>query len=149
MTQAQLVAQVQLETAIRALSSELTADDYSNAYSKALNDLGITSSTTAFIDDWMVRRMKRWLLQFRMEVVTENFDVPKAKLQQVFDNYEKLIKGMDNEFEKAKSDTPDLFGLCSLSDAFGSTISSGFLNDSLTGEDLTYEVDHGVLINGS
>jgi hypothetical protein len=138
-----------LETAIRALDSDLTADDYENAYDKALEDLSLTSEpSSSFLDSWVVSRMKRWLFQYRLESVSENFDVPKAKLQQVFANYEKLILGLDEAFEKAVVEYPDLFGICSAEGIFGMTVSSGFVTDSITGEDLTYDSEDGVLING-
>lgn len=150
MNEANLILEVKKTKAIRSQLSSFSDDDYALAYDKAIKETGFSDDTvTDFQTMWMVERMKRWLLSFLYEAAAENFNVPKASLQQVFTNYKLLLERMDAEYEQAKSDFPAEFGLItSTSESFGTVISTGFTNDSNTGEDITYDVTGGVLVNG-
>lgn len=136
--------------AIRAIASDLSDDDYANAYDAAQQDLGLSSDpSNTFMEGWTIKRMKRWIYQYKLEASAENFNVPKANLRQVFENYSDLVKKLDYEFLQAKNENPVEFGLVSNeSDTFGMVATSGFVNNDNTGEDLTYESTQGVLING-
>jgi len=149
MTQSELVIKCQQE--IKGLSSELVDDDYDNAYSEAADELSFGCPTDdTFRIKWLKKRLKRHIVSYLYDAALVNFDVPKAKLQQIVNNYRDRLAEMDSEYELAKSEYPVEFGILTAEtegDAFGQTVSTGFVQDSRTGEDLTYEVEDSVLIN--
>ena len=148
MTQAELIDAVQLE--LIALSSEFEEALYTQAYSDACADTGfVCPETDEFRIKWLKARLKRWLFAYKLDSSLENFDVPKAQLNQIVKNYTDRIKEMDEEFMLVKLENPVNFGLATTKGGmFGHVVGSGFINDGVTGEDISYESTGNVIING-
>lgn len=127
-----------------------SADDYLNAYNAANVDTGfILPNSSDYQLKWLEKRAIRHLFFYKQIRSIENFDVPKAKLEQMYNHYAAIVDKMDTEFDDEKMGNPEAYGLSGGSQ-FGEVVSSGFLVDPLTGNDKTYEEENadGVLING-
>jgi hypothetical protein len=131
-------------------TTEFTTTDYLNAYTKSCRDTGWSyPNSDSYQQEWFEKRMLRHLFSFKTYRSIKNFDVPKAKLEQMFQHYRDMVKEFDEEFFEEKAGNPEKYGLDG-GGQFGTVASSGFLRDPLTGRDLTYTEDNenGVLING-
>jgi len=148
MTEEAIIDEVELE--LMDLSTEFEAAHYALAYDQAVDETGFTcDDTDVFKLKWLKERMKRWLFSYKYNSSMDNFNVPKASLNQIVVNYKERLKDMDDEYQLAQLENPDKFGLADTKGAmFGTVVGSGFLNDKLTGEDITYESTGNVLVNG-
>lgn len=133
-----------------ASTSKYSLTDYLEAYTEAVKDTGFSyPNDSSYQQIWLKKRILRHLYDLSLSRCMDNFDVPKAKLEQMYKHYEKQIEKLDSEFYDEKANNPEEYGLDAGSQ-FGMTASTGFLHDPLTGRDLTYTEDNedGILING-
>lgn len=144
MTESELTTRVTQE--LKGLSTNFVAADYTYAVDAAEAETGFTLPTS--VTDqirWLVQRTKRHLLYALWIQNAAKFKIKQLSLNQKFDNLTTLIRSMDVEYENALKDIT--FGSTASSWAyFGSKIDAGFLNDSVTGEDLTYYDENVVTI---
>ena len=134
-----------------ATTTEFSDADYLSAYTKSVKDTGfVLPNSDDYQQTWIENRMLRHLYHFKLRRCMNNFDVPKAKLEQMYNHYKEQVKELDDVFFDEKANNPENYGLDAGSQ-FGMTASTGFLHDPLTGRDLTYTEDNedGVLINGN
>ena len=127
---------------LKGLSSNFDATDYTNACNKASQETGWAFPVS---DDfkifWITERAKRHLLDFLSNQSSGKFKIDQINLQQPFEHLEKKIKRMDDAFEKAKEDRPDMFADVDAYKMFGTVVGPGFEYDSV-GKDVTYEEEN-------
>jgi hypothetical protein len=147
MTQADLLAEVATE--LIGLNVEFNEDLYNQAYEDASSETNFYCPLTDTLKiKWLKARVKRWLFVYKLDSAVENFNVPKADLNQIFTNYKQRVKDMDEEYMLAKLENPITFGISTTQGGmFGTVVGSGFVNDVITGEDLSYESTGNVKIN--
>jgi hypothetical protein len=142
MTEAELITRVTQE--LKALSANFITIDYTNAVLSATAETGYavpnTNTTQTY---WLVQRTKRHLIYALWIAYAPKFKLKQLSLDQKFTHLGELVKIMDAEFEKAKED-PTFGTTASVWELFGTKIDAGFMNDPLTGEDLTYTDDNVV-----
>jgi hypothetical protein len=144
MTEEELITRVTQE--LKALSSNFIAVDYTNAVDAAEIETGFTlpSSVSSKIR-WLIQRTKRHLLYSLWIQNASKFKVKQLSLDQKFDHLGELVKNLDSEYRKAL-DSADFDMVGAAWEQLGHKIDAGFLNDPVTGEDLTYFDDNSVTI---
>ena len=148
MTQDDLQEEVERE--IRSLSSNFEDEDYEGAIADAMRETGFSLPTSDdFQIQWLKDRTKRHLFFMLYTESAHKFKVKQISLNQRFDHYDKLIKVMDEKFEKALDEEVFKFAGVDAKQAFGTQISSGFAYDRLTGEDITYQDENLVTFKPS
>lgn len=86
---------------------------------------------------WMIERSKRYVLFILLTESAHKFQYKKISLQHRFQHYIQLIKLLDEDFQNALENSPELFDV----DSWGNLcfyITNGFSYDFL-GNDTTYE----------
>lgn len=138
MTEATLIAL--LESEVKGLSEYLDSEDYVNAVDAAERDTGWTMPVSgAFKEKWIIERAKRALFFYLQTESAHKFRVKEIHLHQRFDNYLKLIKLMDAQFDKAQEDSPEEFAEVSAYEMFGTKVDAGFQYEPQTGIETTYD----------
>ena len=133
---------------LKGLSSKFSSDDYTNAVSAAERDTGWTLPvTTDFKIKWMIQRAKRHLYSYRRDESADKFKYKQLSLNQRFDNFYKLVKGMDEAFEKVQEEYAFEFAGVGALHIFGTKVDAGFQYEPQTGRDYTYSEDNKVIIN--
>jgi hypothetical protein len=148
MTRAEIIAQIKEE--VKNLTSYLTdPTDYENAVDEAARETGwsypISGNTRT---KWQLFRSKRHLFFYLWSESAHKFKYKQINLQHRFDHYERLIKYMDEVWEKALMEDADLNAELSGADQFelfGTKIDAGFAYESQTGRDITYDEDQIVI----
>jgi hypothetical protein len=140
MTEAELIIRVTQE--LKALSANFVAIDYTNAVLSACAELGfVVPNTNTGQIYWLVQRTKRHLIYALWIAYAPKFKLKQLSLDQKFTHLGELIKTMDAAYEKAL-DTLVFDSSVPAWSLFGTKIDAGFLNDPVTGEDLTYTEDN-------
>jgi len=148
MTREDLINTVEKE--IKSLASNFDVEDYEEATADAERDTGFSLPTTeAFKIKWLKDRTKRHLFFSLYTESAHKFKVKQISLNQRFDHYGKLIKVMDEAFEKAQNEEMFQFAGVDAVQAFGHQIGAGFAYDRNTGEDITYQKSNLVPIKPS
>lgn len=138
-----------IEQELKGLSSKVVYDDYNNAVSDALRELGwVLPNTDDFQILWIKNRSKRYLFFMLMTEASSKFKFEQINSQQKFDHYQSLVNEMDKEFERVKKEMPHKFAGVSAVHLFGTKIDAGFASDSL-GNDVTYEAENVLVITPS
>jgi len=132
---------------VKTLTSYLTnPDDYENAIADAQRETGwILPVTTDFRIFWFKNRAKRHLFFYLLSASAYKFKFENINLQQRFSQLKELVKMMDEEFIAIQDSNPTEFASVDSFRLFGSKIDAGFLNESQTGIDLTYDDDYNVV----
>jgi len=144
MTEDELITRVTQE--IKGLSTNFVATDYTNAVLSATAELGFTlPNTNTSQSFWLVQRTKRHLLHSLWIAFSTKFKMKQLNLDQKFTHLGELIKQLDTAYEKAL-EAFDFGGTVSAWELFGTKIDAGFMNDPITGEDITYTDDNVVTI---
>ena len=145
MTETELKALLAEE--LKGLSSKFVTADYNNAVDAAERDTGWTLPvTTDFKVKWIIQRAKRHLYSFRRDESADKFKYKQVSLNQRFDNFFKLIKDMDEDFEKAQEEYAFEFAGVDALHTFGTKVDAGFAYEPQTGRDFTYDEDQDVII---
>lgn len=145
MIESELITKVQRE--IKGLSSEFDSDDYADAVDNAENETGwtlpITDTTKIF---WICSRVKRHLYATLRDSSAHKFQYKQIHLEHRFKNWHNLLKQLDDDFEKAKEENPELFAGVDAHHLLGSKIEPGFVYEPQSGRDVTYYDDYEVTI---
>jgi len=145
MTKAELTKVIQQE--LKGLSSEFETDDYTNAIDAAERDTGWSAPyATDFKETWMLQRIKRHLFSYLQTETAADFKYKQINLQQPFEHYTKLIRTMDEAFEKVMEEEPHEFAGVSAYELFGTKVDAGFAREAQTGRDITYDEDQRIII---
>jgi len=146
MDQVELI--VALVAEVKGLSNYLTnPDDYENAISDACRETGwALPVTTNFKIYWLKDRAKRHLFFYLFSESTYKFKFENINLQQRFEHLKTAIEYMDKLFVDAQESNPTEFATVDSFQLFGSKIDAGFLYESQTGIDLTYDSSNIVQI---
>jgi hypothetical protein len=119
-------------------ASALTVDGLEAACGNAMAELGwvypVADPTKCL---WIVKRAIRHACFILWTASAQKFKYKQVNLQQRFEHYEKLLKNMDSEYEKALSSNTNIFSSTESYKMFGTAINAGFVYDGL-GRDLTY-----------
>jgi len=144
MTESEL--KVLLEVEVKGLTSYLDSADYDNAIDDAERDTSWTMPvTTDFKIKWMKERAKRHLFFYLYTESAHKFKFEQINLQHRFEHYSKILKFMDEAFEKAIENNPHEFSDMDAFHMFGTKIDAGFKYNNVTGRDETYDSDNEVL----
>ena len=147
MTEAELIILVTSE--IKGLSSNLVADDYSNAISDAQKDTGFALPVTDdFRIKWLKERTKRHLFFYLWTESATSFKFKQINLQQKFDHFDRIIEKMDKDFETAQKENTYEFAQVEPTQLFGHKVDAGFAYNS-RGKDITYDENQLVMITPS
>lgn len=145
MTKAELTTVIQEE--LKGLSSEFVTDDYTNAINAAERDTGWASPYASdFKETWMLQRTKRHLFSYLQTETAGDFKYKQINLQMPFEHYSKLVKEMDEAFEKVMEEEPHEFAGVSAYELFGTKVDAGFATEPQTGRDKTYNEDQRIII---
>ena len=145
MTKAELTIIVQQE--LKGLSSEFEPEDYTNAIEAAGRDTGWSSPYASdFKEIWMLQRTKRHLFSYLQTATAADFKYKQINLQQPFEHYSKLIREMDEAFEKVMEEEPHEFAGVSAYELFGTKVDAGFQSQPQTGVDTTYGDNNEIII---
>ena len=132
---------------LKGLASKFNTDDWDNAVNAAERDTGWSLPvTTDFKIKWIIQRAKRALYSFRRDESADKFKFKQISLNQRFDNFFKLIKEMDEAFEKAQEEFVHEFAGVDALHTFGSKVDAGFAYESQTGRDFTYDDENEVIV---
>lgn len=144
MTEEELITRVTQE--LKTLSTNFVAADYTNAVLSATAETGFAvpnTNTTQTL--WLVQRTKRHLIYALWIAYAPKFKLKQLNLDQKFTHLGELVKIMDAEWAKVQEDFT--FGTTAATWAlFGTKIDAGFMNDPITGEDITYTDDNVVTV---
>jgi len=143
MTKEEMEAQLVLE--VKGLSTSLVSIDYTNACSDAERETGWSfpiSDNTQLL--WMKKRAVRALFFYLFTQSSYKFKYKQASLNQRFDQLERALKMLDEEWEKFQEDYPDICANVSTYKLFGTKSDAGFAYD-ITGRDVTYDEDQEVI----
>lgn len=133
-----------VEIQLGSSSTLLTNVGYEAASQEALNELGWSLPITdTYQEVWAVKRAKRHALFILFVESANRFQYKQIKLNHRFDHYERLIKMMDQEFEKEQNDNWTAFTGVAVNHLFGTKIDAGFKYDYL-GRDTTYNFNNYV-----
>jgi hypothetical protein len=137
-----------IELELKDLASKFVDDDYDNAIDSAEGELWPLPQIDKFRLLWLKKRTKRHLFDMMSASTASKSQIKTFKLNQQFEHYRTLVKEADQEFEKVKEDSPELFPVQDPSDVspyqmFGTQASAGFAYDD-AGNDLTYNSDNQV-----
>jgi hypothetical protein len=95
---------------VKGLSTNLAAEDYSNAIDDALRE---TAWSLPVTDDfkiyWLKQRSKRHLFFYLMSESAHKFKVKQLALNQRYDHYKDLIVQMDKDFLAIIESRPEMF----------------------------------------
>lgn len=139
MTEAEAIVVITRE--IKALSSNFTADDYTDAVDQAERDTGFAfPATTTFNISWLLKRTKRALFFSLLSENAESFKFKQINLQDKFKNLKDLVIEMDKEFAEAQENYPHLFGNVNPVHLFGTKVDAGFAYDDF-GRDITFATE--------
>ena len=137
MTSADLITVVTRK--LRSQASLFDADDFSDAVNSALRETGWALPTTSnFQIHWLDERTRRHLFFLLKTDSAHKFKFEGFSLNQRFEHYEKIIKGMDDDFNAIKDENPAEFAGAEAYKMFGDRIVPGFVYDDI-GRDCTYE----------
>ena len=143
MERSELLALIKQE--IKGLSSYLDTADYNNAVDDALRETGWSLPISGnFKELWLKQRCKRHLYFYLYSESAHKFKYKQINLQHRFLHYGKMIKDLDESFEKAIDDRPDLFAGVSTFHLFGTKVDAGFQYQHQTGKDTTYRTNNVV-----
>jgi len=148
MTEAELIARVTRE--IMGLSDSFDSDNYADAVDMAEAETGFTCPvTSSFQIMWLIQRTKRALFFMLTSGASKKVRFEDVHRQQEFENLRKLIKDMDDDFERAKKDSVYEFAGVSAVHIFGTKIDAGFQYEDRTGAEATYRDDNKVIVSPS
>lgn len=122
--------------------------DYSNACDDAARDTGWAYPVSGDVKvKWQKDRAKRHIFFYLWSESAHKFKYKQINLQHRFDHYEKLIKKMDLDWEKAQEELlAELAGVDTFN-LFGTKVDAGFAYEPQTGRDITYDPDQKVIHN--
>jgi len=144
MISAELISLIKKE--IKGLSSKFIDADYDNAMSAAEYDTGWSMPvSTSFKIKWMKQRVKRHLFSFRRDESADKFKYKQISLNQRFENFLKLIKDMDEDFEKALDEYAFEFADVDALHMMGTKVDAGFAYENQTGRDITMDENQEVI----
>jgi len=135
-----------LQQEVKGLSTSLNTNDYSNALDAAERETWSFPVSTDFKIKWMKQRGLRHLFAFLRTESASKFQYKNIRLQHRFEHYNKLVKDMDEAFEKALKEDAFEFAGVSAFEIAGHKIDAGFQVESQTGRDLTYSDENKVII---
>lgn len=144
MTEDELITRVTQE--LKTLSTNFVTIDYTNAVLAATAETGFAvpnTNTTQTL--WLVQRTKRHLIYSLWIAYAPKFKLKQLSLDQKFTHLGELVKTMDAEWLQAKED-PTFGTTANVWELFGTKIDAGFMNDPVTGEDITYTDDNVVTV---
>ena len=148
MTREEMVDLVEVE--IKSLAVNFEMEDYLAAADDAERDTSFSFPTSvAFQIKWLKERIKRHLFFMLYTESAHKFKVKQISLHQRFDHYGKLIKSLDDRFEKILEEEIYQFAGVQPTQAFAHQIGPGFAYDRNTGEDITYQQTNRVPIKPS
>lgn len=137
MTRDELLIKIKQE--VKGLATYLDKVDYENAVNDASRETGWSYPVSGdFKDYWIKQRAKRALYEYLLTESAHKFKYEQINLQHRFEHYSKLIKRMDEDFEKIQDARPDQFADVSASKLFGTKLDAGFSYSPQTGQDTTY-----------
>jgi len=136
METAELITRIERD--LMDLSTEFTADNYTDAVKDAEDELGWSMpQTDTFKLKWLRERAKRNLFfNYRAGMLAADQQINQTHLEQPFEHFTKIIGEMDKEFTKAIDENLELFAGVDVSQLFGTKINAGFVYDA-GGEDVT------------
>jgi len=130
-----------LEFTLGASSTFITLDGYEAAIEEALLELDTSFPVTDnFLSNWIIKRAKRHILFILYIESANRFQYKQLRLNHRFDHYQKIIEGMDAEFEKEKEEDWTRFINVSPDKMFGTQIRAGFQYNKF-GTDKTYDFE--------
>lgn len=137
MTRTELLIKIKQE--VKGLIKYLASQDYENAVDDASRETGWSHPVTGdFKIYWIKQRAKRHLYEYLLTESAHKFKYEQINLQHRFEHYSKLIKVMDEQFEKVQDERPDQFANVDTFKMFGTKADAGFAYISQTGQDITY-----------
>jgi hypothetical protein len=123
---------------VKGLSQQFSDDDYEAAIDDTEEELGWSLPLTdKFKLHWFKLRARRHLISYLLAESANKFSVDQIKLNQKFENLYKLINRMDEDFNTALENFPELFADADAGKLFA-MIPAGFKYDWL-GRDTTYK----------
>ena len=136
-----------LEQEVKGLTNYLDGNDYKNACDDATRETGFSFPVADGSQTlWVKTRAKRHLFFYLLSESAHKFKYEQINLQHRFDHYEKIIKFMDDAYEKAMDEFAYEFAGASAVNMLGSKIDAGFAYEPGTGRDLTYSADNEPLL---
>ena len=145
MTSDELTTLVQEE--LGGLTDYITGgNDYTNAISKAERETGFAMPVSSdFQVLWMTERTKRHLLNGLRLPAAYGFQYKQIHLEHRFQNLDKIVKQMDNDFREALDENVSEFAGAEAYEMFGHKVDAGFATN-VHGSDYTYESDQKVVV---
>lgn len=138
MTQAEMLVLLKIE--LRDTATQFTDPELDSCIDSGERETGFSLPLTEnFRIHWVKERAKRACFYMLLIDSAPKVRYEQIFLQQKYEHYKKLIDDMDKAYTKAIEDnTIEFSGITDIYKMFGSTISSGFSYDTITGEDTTY-----------
>lgn len=138
MTESELILRVKRDLAAQA--NELSdPDDYTDAVDDMERETGWSMPQTGdFQIQWSIKRTVRHLLYRLLYSSARKFKAETFHLDQRYSHYKEVIADMDKDWNQAIEDNTYLLAGASVSDMFGTLVSSGYSTNAI-GEDSTYD----------
>ena len=125
---------IQMSTAATALTNE----GMESAVDTATKELGFSIPLNDPSKEmWLIKRAVRHACYILWVASAQKFKYKQVNLNQRFEHYEKLLKQMDTEYEKALAEDSSVFSSVESYKQFGTAVNAGFRYDGL-GNDITY-----------
>jgi hypothetical protein len=135
---------VKISSALGSSSSLLESGEMEFVALQTLNELGwsypIDNGKKEF---WCIERGKRHALDMLRVQSAHRFKYKQINLGQRFDHYDKMIKDLDEKFEKALDNDPILMDV-DMNSFFGVYVENGFVYDQFGNDVTKYLYDSGV-----
>jgi hypothetical protein len=127
-----------IQSRIKGLSKQFIDEDYEGAIEDTEEELGWSLPITdKFQLHWFKLRARRHLISYLLAESANKFSVDQIKLNQKFENLQKLVIQMDEDYHRAMDEYPELFADADAGKLFA-MVPAGFKNDWL-GRDITYK----------